>query len=227
MIVKDEEKVLRMTAAITYPVNAKIALDTGSTDNTISMLTDTGWMLYNDGPITSFASTRNNLLLTASCGYDWLLMLDADEAMFPQDVIKLREICEAIDKPLITLPRINLVHKGELQTCSYPDKQPRCVRLNSGVYFENRVHEVAMLEGKPAPEFFADFTPIYHYGWCKPPRESWARDFNYERLKRGESMLPIEKIPCENETWDWFIEHTSKRHPMEPFRGDHPLRGLI
>ncbi len=226
MIVKNEEKMLRLTADINYPVNSKIALDTGSADKTKNILESRGWNIYIKGFLgDGFYEARNDLIsLSADHGFDWLMMLDADEAMWPKDLIRLRSVCESTDKNVVSIPRVNLVHSGELQeVSSIPDKQPRCIRVQSGVRFVNRIHELP----EPYDDHFADGIPIYHYGWCKPPRESFARDFNYERLKLGEPMIPIMDVPCENESWDWFIEQKSKTHEFRAFHKDHPLRGLL
>ena len=117
-----------------------------------------------------------------------MLQLDADEAMFPCDLIALDRLCATVTEDVIALPRFNLADGGRLHcTDNAPDWQARCVRLGSAVRWGLAVHAVIR-----APHHRRDL-PIYHYGFCKPPPGCWLRSHNYELIARGEP--PVNLIP--------------------------------
>jgi glycosyltransferase involved in cell wall biosynthesis len=223
MIVRDEAEML----ARTLPVQAgifqrRLALDTGSTDSTVAALLFKSFSVAHYQWTNDYSAARNYLLAAASDMPGWLLQLDADEAMFPCDIIALDRLCATVTEDVIALPRINLADAGRLVcTDNAPDWQARCVRLGSSARWELPVHEVIK-----AAQYQAGGLPIYHYGFCKSPRSCWLRSHNYERIAAGEPTLTAAPDWVSNDYDAWLLE-MQKRHTFESFYGMHPLKGLI
>lgn len=236
MIVRNEEKILALTLRFA-PEIERHALDTGSTDGTIDLLWKSGWKVHHHHFRGNYSESRNQLLMLArdySGAEDWMLMLDADEVMYPEDFEKLKKLCDRTSKSLITLPRINLVGDGTWQEIgSYPDKQARCIRIWSSIQFRNPVHECAFRRGSMKNvvsengDEFAEGLHIWHYGWCKSPSENWLRSENYRRIAAGEPTT--ENIPesIKSVTQEQFMEDIRKRHNIVRFDKAHPLQGLL
>lgn len=220
MIVRNEEAILRLTLPCLPTGLPRLALDTGSTDDTVALLqahgfTITPWTWVND-----FSAARNALLQVARTqGLDWLLMLDADEAMFDADVRQLATLCSQTPHAVIHLSRINLAAYATLQACfnEWPDWQARCLRLASTAAYQGRVHE-----GVVNPAEQALHLPIYHYGWCKSPLENWTRSQNYTLIREGKATDTLE-------TPDWIRQQTEAEwiagiQPVcRPFTAPHPI----
>mgnify|MGYP001581330856 CR=1 FL=1 len=220
-----------------YPEIERHALDTGSTDGTMDLLSNNGWKVHERPFSGDYAEARNQLLLIAR-GFanpeDWMLMLDADEVMYPEDFEKLKKLCDRTSKSLITLPRINLVGDGTWQEIgSYPDKQARCIRIWSSVHYRNPVHECAFRRGSSKSvaaengDEFASDLHLWHYGWTKPPQDIWLRSHNYKMITEGKPLLT--EIPdwVKNMTDLEFWEDIRKQHQIVKFDKPHPLQGLI
>lgn len=211
-----------------------IALDTGSVDATGPLLASSGFIVQHALWRSHFALARNQLLDTARRldSNGWLLMLDADEALFPHDVDKLRALCASTKRDVITFPRYNLAKGGAIHSYgTYPDKQARCIRLSAPVEFRNAVHEVACYRGQSANipgqqlDHFAKDIHIYHYGLCKPPAQNWLRSHNYGQIAR---MMPeVKEAPEEVQRMAEEDFLKSINHQFKPFDEPHPLKGAI
>ncbi len=82
MIVKNEEKNLpRCLESVRGLVDEIVVLDTGSEDNTVSVAESFGAKVYHMPWPGSFSAARNESLKKA--GGNWILYLDADEALDP------------------------------------------------------------------------------------------------------------------------------------------------
>lgn len=249
MIVRNEAEMLARTVPIYAPFfTHKWALDTGSTDGTIDLLRDHGFTVICTEWRNDYAWARNTLLemkriaLGGGPGVDlhvipsihWLLYLDADECMWPADLLKLTEACTHTTADVITLPRINLAARATLQEVgSWPDKQARCLRLCAPLEHALPVHEVVRYVGHSTSvtgegrDYFADAAPIFHYGWCKPPQACWLRSHNYTLIVQGRE--PINTVPNDIAavTEDAFLRDLSTRHKLAPWSGPHPLEGRL
>lgn len=226
LIARNEEDMLRRTLPVVAPFfKHRVLLDTGSIDGTKLLSAKHGLGIVCIDWANDFAAARNlllDLVTKDEPGDAWMLQLDADEAMFPCDLIALERLCATVTQDVIALPRFNLADRGTLHcTDNAPDWQARCVRLGSDVRWTQPVHEVIK-----APHHRADGIPIYHYGWCKPPRECWLRSHNYERILAGEPTLTEAPAWVCNDPTLWLFD-MQKRHTFVPFNEMHPLRGLI
>lgn len=223
MIVKDDEHYLSQILPIIRPhFDAAVAVDAGSIDGTRRILRKHGFKVV-DRPWTNhYADARNEALKHATG--DWVVMLDADEAMLPAGIERLKNKYMAESKTgFVILPRYNFIwdhdHYNEQ---SFPDTQGRALRLGMGYHYRNPVHEIVYkgAEGRAASEMGygvqADGCDIFHYGSCKPREETWLRHHNYDRIRKGEQLLrvPPKQIPVP----------PPRNYPV--FQGAHPMKGL-
>jgi hypothetical protein len=154
-------------------------------------------IIYDNGrPIDDFAKARNRMAREAEdAGFDWVLMLDADECMYPADIQALRRVAEErVD--YVALPRINFVNdRQHWDATEYPDYQVRFFRLGRGLHYRGQVHEMLFARGGRVPLLFkADFprsdgTPIYHYGKAKSAEQVLAKFVHYESILEGSTAL--------------------------------------
>lgn len=172
-------------------VDAYLVVDSGSTDGTQKRLREL-WgdklTLVQSDEIKhngyGFARTR---LVTLSEGMDFVFILDGDERMSGEDILKLRALVDANpDYDMIRLPRCHFqdfeqtkVEYGSMDRIGSdwreairinPDFQPRLIRRTiidgkSKVQFFRRVHEWV----KGVDKEFKDLNcPVLrHFGWMK------------------------------------------------------------
>ncbi|MCX5769990.1 MAG: glycosyltransferase [Candidatus Hydrogenedentes bacterium] len=94
MIVKNEAECLpQCLAGVRAIADELVICDTGSTDRTIAVAESFGALVYPVPWIDDFALARNSALAHASG--DWILHLDADEALDPGGAARLRELADA------------------------------------------------------------------------------------------------------------------------------------
>jgi len=92
MIVKNEEAVFAHCLESVKPlVDEMVIVDTGSTDRTIAIAESFGAWIHHYKWRDDFAAARNESL--RHCKGDWVLILDADEAIDPLDHEKIRSAC--------------------------------------------------------------------------------------------------------------------------------------
>jgi glycosyltransferase involved in cell wall biosynthesis len=94
MIVKNEEGTLgHCLQSVQGLVDEMIVVDTGSTDATIEIARRHGASVFSFPWGNDFAAARNESLRHCTC--NWILILDADEAIDVQDHPLIRQTCEA------------------------------------------------------------------------------------------------------------------------------------
>lgn len=184
-------------------------------------------VLYDEGrPISDFGAQRNRLIEVGECkGYDWMVQLDSDECMFPQDIEALRSLMTPRNR-FILLPRYEFAQDfGHYDPTEYPDYQGRTFRLGCGYRFRRRVHEGLYRPFSPFSEkrlgvgVFSDATPIYHYGRIKDAATMLLKLHNYELLTKG--GVPVGELPG-----DVAVDEGRRFYrELAPFPGPHPLEG--
>jgi hypothetical protein len=148
-IVKDEEKNIETMLSSCLPVIDFVVLaDTGSSDRTIELA---GNLLRREGVpheirqihFLNFSQARNAALDLMPARIDWILMLDADERLVPEDYQKLLDLLEA-DVDGWLLPRYNFSDaEKKIGVQPYPDFQQRLFRNRHGnpVRYSRPIHE--------------------------------------------------------------------------------------
>ncbi len=166
MIAKDEEvNLTRCLASVKDAVDEIIIVDTGSTDLTTQVAKDAGAIVVSFLWQDDFSAARNASLELATG--DWILFLDADEALEPESVQILRQVVEGEEEGYF-LKIINLIgSEGSIETS--PDLVFRLFR-NKPVYrFRGAIHEQivdVILENNNQARFqIAEGVAIWHYGY--------------------------------------------------------------
>jgi hypothetical protein len=149
-IMRNERAAAPNMLASVAPVAASFVLvDTGSTDDTVPCVRD---FLASTGKpfvlqsITSdrFDVMRNAALDLAPEGTEWVLMLDADEELCPEDHAALRVLLAGATHDAYALPRYNYIGPDKSgEVTPYPDRQVRLLRHrpDAPLRYSGAVHE--------------------------------------------------------------------------------------
>lgn len=194
MIVKNEEKNIRKALSWgTGIVCEQIVVDTGSTDQTVSIAREMGAKIYNF-PWKEDFSAAKNFALTKAMG-DWIAFLDADEYFDEKDAAKLHGYLNQIEDYKVEKGR----EKGNAITCSIThldsrggilgyQKQTRLFRNKNYIKYAGRIHEqIQALDGHTLT--VVDLTKeltIYHIGYA------WTEELRKEKGKRNVMLLKQE-----------------------------------
>jgi len=155
IITKNERSHLARCLASTRPVvDEIIVVDTGSTDETKDLAVVFGAKLFDFTWVDDFAKARNYSLSKASA--DWILVLDADEALSSKDYEDFRRLrigCRPAAFRMQTRNYSNLVNtvgfrpnRGEYPDEAgmgwYPSDKVRLFPNDSRIHFDYPVHEL-------------------------------------------------------------------------------------
>ncbi|HXP59517.1 MAG TPA: glycosyltransferase, partial [Dongiaceae bacterium] len=111
-----------------------VVVDTGSTDNTVEIAKEQGAEVSSFEWCDDFSAARNAAVERATG--DWILMVDADEELPPENHEALRKLLRVA--PVIAW-RLPIVDAGqEEEGCCYV---PRLFRNAPGLFYVGRVHE--------------------------------------------------------------------------------------
>lgn len=151
LITLNEEANLTRTLASVMPLvrdgqGEIIVVDSGSTDRTAEIARSFGAKIFNE-PWKGFAAQKNSAMEKASG--DWVLQLDADEALEPELVNEILFAAEARGKQVgFWIPRKNFFlgrwmrHGG-----FYPDPKLRLIRRGAGKFEEYGAHPTIKVNG--------------------------------------------------------------------------------
>jgi glycosyltransferase involved in cell wall biosynthesis len=137
-----------------------IVVDSGSTDDTVSVARQMGALVYVHADWPGFGPQKNRALSYAR--NEWVFSIDADERVTPQ----LRsEIEQAMNKPVADgyyCPRLSQFCGTFIHHCGwYPDYVLRLFRRGAGRFSDNLVHESVLLTGNSS-KFKS---PLLHYSY--------------------------------------------------------------
>lgn len=144
VIARDAEQTIGQTlASVKSIADEMIVLDTGSTDQTVEIAKQQGATVYSQAWQDSFANARNQCLEKVSG--NWVLWLDAEEYLQPEDTAALLEFIHTKADPsqvymmIVQIPSID----GQVGNT----EQIGCVRLHPNMpnlHFVGRVREKLM-----------------------------------------------------------------------------------
>ena len=184
MIVKNEEKkIARALESVRALVDEMIVVDTGSKDRTKEIAASLGATVFDAAWTDDFACARNVSLSKAKG--DWILVLDADETLSPQDHGRLRDLIRACERSpdgyeMTTRNYVleaatsgwtanNGSYAGEeTGTGWYPSRKVRLFRNDPRIRFSGAVHELVEASMRAAGmQVAACDIPIHHTGKLK------------------------------------------------------------
>jgi glycosyltransferase involved in cell wall biosynthesis len=154
LITQDEEKNLPGTLESVMPLvrdgKGEIDIvDSGSTDRTLEIARSYGAKIFSE-PWKGFAAQKNSAIAKASC--DWVLQLDADEALGPELAAEIETALRSTgDLCGFWIPRKNfflgrwIKHGG-----FYPDPKLRLIRRGAGQFEEHGAHPTIKVNGPTA-----------------------------------------------------------------------------
>lgn len=154
MIVKNEEEFLpQCLDSVKEIVDEMIIVDTGSTDRTLEIAKSYGARVYEHPWQGSFSEARNYGLQYATC--EWILQLDADEALEKEDIPILREALRLKVYNAISVALLNKTPEGWSKHYFQ-----RIFRRGKGKY-EGIVHNQLVFSGA---ELRSEIR-VYHWGY--------------------------------------------------------------
>ncbi len=197
MIVKDEEPNLaRALASVEGVAFERIVVDTGSRDRTVEVARALGATVSHFAWTGDFAAARNHALARATG--DWVLTLDADEALSDAFRARWRDVLRGTTADGLTLPVDSVDGDGSLQQRAY---LVRLHRNDARHRFVGRLHEeVATSIAAHGGAIEAADLPLTHYGYTRD--ESARKD----RRGRNRAILQaaMEAEPANPRHWHYL-----------------------
>jgi len=178
MMVKNEEKLLpRCLESIKNHVDEIVIVDTGSTDDTVTIAESFGAKIHRHPWERHFSRHRNQSLDYATG--DWLMIIDADEELLPLGDLSLHQALqtgEDIDSVMISVE------------CSSPTgiiqaNSVRFFRNHRGFHYQGRVHNYLVGIRK---SLFLDGVRFFHHGY------NLGRDMDERKFKRTTELLKLD-----------------------------------
>jgi tetratricopeptide (TPR) repeat protein/cellulose synthase/poly-beta-1,6-N-acetylglucosamine synthase-like glycosyltransferase len=180
MIVKNEEKYLaRCLWSVRDLVGEMIVVDTGSGDRTKDIARIFGAKVYDFGWTNDFSEARNFSLSKASG--DWIMVLDADEVISPEDhdalaLIMRRKSGKTAAYSLVTRNYVRDMavtgwtpndgrYAEEAGSGWFPSEKVRLFRNDRRIRFDNPVHELVEFSlARARIKVKKCSVPVHHYG---------------------------------------------------------------
>lgn len=174
-IVKDEEYYLpQCLASIKDVVDEIIIVDTGSTDRTVEIAQSFGAKVFYYTWENDFSKARNFAIEKSNS--DWILLLDADEALDPDSKDKLRSLVDTCTFDGCHFAMHNYVgSEGSKEfTVHYPF---RLLKNNHQYMFKGSIHEqIHKIDGESSPERFSvENILVHHYGYLNQVRSQKSK----------------------------------------------------
>jgi glycosyltransferase involved in cell wall biosynthesis len=206
MIVRNEaENLPRSLGPVKDRFDEIIVVDTGSTDNTRELAQDMGVRVISIEWPNHFALARNRSIEAATG--DWIMWLDADNYIAPEDVDRLRDRLDHQGRKVLWCTEM-VIPSGEKLI------QKRVFPRNKKVFFAGRVHEQLV-----HPRHFASVMTdvvILHWGY---------RDKLAARAK-GERNLRLLKQMLADHPGDMYIQYQTGKTLLNLRRFEEALAHL-
>ena len=188
MIARDEARFLeRCLTGARGRVEQIVVVDTGSTDETVRVARDSGAIVADFDWVSDFSKARNCSLDLAT--EEWVLVLDCDEAIAPQDWALIRAAAASGEADAYRITTRNYSRKTEhvgwqtntgtyaTQEADYPGWFPttkiRLFRNDPNVRFEGALHELIEASAEVSGWRVGDCdVPVHHYGYVEKERQA-------------------------------------------------------
>ncbi|WP_164779719.1 glycosyltransferase [Paenibacillus kobensis] len=146
MIVKNEEATLaRCLSSVDGVVHEINIIDTGSTDRTKEIAQSFQARVFDFEWVNDFAAARNFAFSQATCEY--LLWLDADDILLPEDAAKLQALIQALPYETDAVSMNYHLAKDEYGNVTSSLRRNRLVRRSRGFRWIGAVHEYLEVYG--------------------------------------------------------------------------------
>lgn len=146
IIARDEEaNIARAIASVDFCAEV-LVVDSGSTDRTVEIARSLGaTVLHHEWP--GYAAQKN--FAAAKASHDWILSIDADEAVGPGLAASIRGLAEAEPEHAgFDFPRLaRYCGKWIRHSGWYPDRKVRLYRRDRGRWVGDFVHESVVVSG--------------------------------------------------------------------------------
>jgi glycosyltransferase involved in cell wall biosynthesis len=135
----EERNLSRCLDSIKNVADEIIIVDSNSTDNTVAIARHYNATVIQH-PFTGYAGQKN--FATAQATNDWILSLDADEALSPDLGESMNRVKQSPKYHVYQMPRLTNYCGKWIKHCGwYPDKQTRLYNRTKGQWAEKKVHE--------------------------------------------------------------------------------------
>jgi glycosyltransferase involved in cell wall biosynthesis len=188
MIVKNEEEVLaRCLASARDLADEVVVVDTGSEDSTKEIARRFTDKVYDFQWVDSFAAARNYAFSKGTCPY--LMWLDADDVLLPEDAKAMRALKESLDSSVDTVMMKYNIAFDEQGRPTFSYYRERLLRNCPQARWEGAIHEVITPFGK----ILHSPAAITHRRKAKTDPLRNLRLFE-RLLARGETLSPREQF---------------------------------
>lgn len=195
MIVRNEE--LNIRNALSWGrghVDEQIVVDTGSTDQTVSIAEEMGAKVFHFKWVDDFSAAKNYAI--SKCTGDWICFLDADEYFGEEDAERLRETLSVIDKKTLLIhgkrrrvdalmtPLVNLTATNDVLNRVF---QIRLFRRSERIRYNGKIHEKLMAQGGGdlVGEKLENMLTVFHTGYA------WDSTDGKRKEKAERNLKPI------------------------------------
>lgn len=231
MIVRNEEHHLPGCLSSVRPLADEIVVvDTGSTDRTAEIAVSLDarvvtWQWRDD-----FAAARNESLRHATG--DWVLVLDADERVIPEEFAQLQPVLAAPDVIGVELWLRSELPPGQ-PAASLATPYCRLFRNRPGVHFTGRIHEqVAPSLRALGGRIVRSHVEILHLGYAVPEGSKLSRNLRLLALELEErpgdpfALFNLGLTLAAQERWDEAEEALGRALESRLHRLDPQLRAV-
>ncbi|WP_066186834.1 MULTISPECIES: glycosyltransferase family 2 protein [Gracilibacillus] len=194
MIVKNEEAFIKKCLeSVQSLVDEMIIVDTGSTDQTLSICDTFEAKVFPYTWDDHFANARNYGLQQATG--DWILWLDADEQLDHSKTTNLTETLQTTKALALSLPVINYIgdQLEDMNQQAYLYYQPRLFRNHQAIRFVDRIHETLQIPSETIITY-PDLS-IHHFGYIQEIQQ------RKNKAKRNKQLLKKEYVNDQHNPW--------------------------
>jgi glycosyltransferase involved in cell wall biosynthesis len=229
MIVKNEEGALpACLESIKGIWDELIIVDTGSTDKTTQIATQYGAQVHHFAWCDDFAAARNESIAHAKGS--WVLWLDADDVILPEDAVRLRALCVKLAQKAHSLLIKSSADGGNTGSVF---NQIRLFPNHKGVHFEGRIHE-QILPSLNAANIVVEFhtIKIIHTGYADPELVKKKHERNLKLMLEDVNTNPATTTAVrlwsiagsyhDLGNWETAIEWYQKSLEMAERKGNDP-----
>ncbi len=219
IITYNEEKNLeRCLISLKDVADEILVVDSYSTDSTLKIARAFNARVISH-PFDGYGEQKN--FATSQASYDWVLSLDADEALTPELRQSILRVKENPQYNVYEMPRLTkycgqwIRHSGW-----YPDRQTRLYNRTKGRWKERKVHEYWEVDAKEQKGLLAG--DLLHYSYSSISE-------HLQKIEKYSDLAAIESVQQNKDAsltkmltspaWHFFHEYIIRRGFLDGFNG--------